>query len=100
MAESGEVLENHSDRLIEAEGRIFALTYIVNQLLTLVDHPDAAKSQIEEYRAKCEPKEDDDEYWVKFKDAVRHSFGQMISGAEPTPPTRPTFTVITGGKKP
>lgn len=100
MAESDEILESHSDRLIEAEGRIFALTYIVNQLLTLVDYPDAVKSQIEKYRAACVPKENDDDYWVKFNDAARHSFGQMISGAEPTPPIPPTFTIITGGKKP
>jgi hypothetical protein len=95
---SEEILERHNNRLIEAEGRIFALTYILNKLLTATAVPEVVKSEIEKYRAICcEPDENDDDYMVKFKDAAGTLFG-LVSGDEPEPP-KPTLRVIPGGKK-
>jgi hypothetical protein len=91
-----EDFENQNDRLLEAEGRIFALTHLVRELLSVSDFP---KEDINTYLTGLHdaiaPDEETDEPTLKFIEAARALFGQLISGE---PPTRPTFTVIRGGK--
>ena len=91
-----EDFENQNDRLIEAEGRIFALTHLVRELLSVASFP---KEDINTYLTGLSdaiaPDETTDESMLKFIEAAQTLFGQLISGE---PPTRPTFTLIKGGK--
>jgi hypothetical protein len=85
-------------RLIEAEGKIFALAYIVRDLLSVAGvAQEVVDLQLAKYQALMTAEETDDESTTKFKEAGRALFKQLASGNEPS---RPTFTVIKGGKPP
>ena len=90
-----EEFENQSNRLIEAEGQIFALTRLISEILPMVADPQAVNLRLKQMQAVCVPKDDADKDWVKFIQAANALFGRMIKGEPPAPPT---FTVIRGGK--
>ena len=91
-----EDFEAQNDRLIEAEGRIFALTHLVRELLSVASLPkEDVNSFLTGLHDAIAPGETTDESTLKFIGAAQAVFGQLISGE---PPTRPTFTVIEGGK--
>jgi hypothetical protein len=96
MTTPEQIFENHNDRLIEAEGKIFALTHLVRELLSVANaEPEVTNSHLVILRDAMAPDETMNEPTIKFIEAARAVFGQLITGA---PPTRPTFTVISGGK--
>jgi hypothetical protein len=110
MNTSDEIFENHSDRLLNAEGKILALTHLVRELLSLMrehepkrsellhsvmNDPEIINIRLEMIRSAIAPDEAADDQTIKLSEAARALLGELISGS---PPSRPTFTVIDGGK--
>jgi hypothetical protein len=104
MATLDEILQNHNDRLVEADGRIFALTHLVRELLKLSV---AEQHEVNSLLQNCiddmtpvgtvdDPDDPDDQ---KFTEAARSLFGELIAGTPPTRPTFPSLTLIRGGKE-
>ena len=99
MTTHDEIFQDHHDRLLEAEGKIFALTRLLRELLEATIPDEAVKTRLAvmEEAIKPDPTTDDDNT-IRFLEAARSLFNQVASGEDP--PTRPTFTVIKGGKRP
>ncbi len=92
-----EDFENQNERLIEAEGRIFALTNLVRELFAISSFPkEDINTYLEGLQKAIAPNETTDESMRRFIEAAQTLFGQLISGE---PPTRPTFTMIKGGRE-
>jgi hypothetical protein len=97
MTTDEEIFQIHHDRLLEAEGKIFALTHLLRELLDATIPAEVIKTRpaVTQEAIKPAPTTDDDT--IKFVEAARSLFNQVASGEDT--PTRPTFTVVRGGKK-
>jgi hypothetical protein len=99
-----ETLEAHNEwldacnhRLSVAEGKIFALTYLVRDLFSLVD-TDAVNDRLTVLRDATNLDESETTHDKRFVDSVREVFDQLITNTPPTPPTFPRLTLIKGGR--
>jgi hypothetical protein len=109
-----EDFENLNNRLVEAEGQIFALTRLLREILPMVvdarfgrelsseECSEAMNTSLKQMQEACVVKDDTEIEWAKFLHAAHALFGGLIKGALPSRPTslrRPTLTVFKGDKE-
>jgi hypothetical protein len=100
-----ETLGIHEHRLIVAEGKIYALTHMVRDLLSLVEDTEAVKSRLVDVRAEVRknlaPYDDASTWKPLFFDTVCDFCDQLMPGTPQMPPpapVRPKLALITGGR--
>jgi hypothetical protein len=99
MATLDEILVDQANRLTEAEGKVFALTHLLREMVPLILDPKTLDIRLATMIDAAQPDNVDDQYAVIFHRAVRDLFEQLVSSTPPAPPvSRSPLTLIKGGR--